>query len=1078
MVIKRRVFGAILLLVLFVVVFANFQVFAETQNISDYLKKEYLTLEASFAITNDLDFAKINDEIKTNFGYDVEWSSTQPDVIRIDGDKGIVQRQKEDKDVRITANIVTNTETITKTFDFTVISKFRNVDISDNFYYPSDANTSVNDATIKADGWNLVTSGIDSFDSQITDAGELMFIRKLPNATDYTSSLRLTLDNKQEGMCFQTQMMLEPNLEVNTGSNRKLFILIYGITEDGASKKILELNVGCQNSYFSFQGSNGVADSVKEISRISGLDNKWFNLKVDVDLNDGIYNLWVDNERINDKVLYIDDAEDEIVGFDYVRMTPYRSATNYAVYLDEAAAIYDAQETLGFGTPVFLDENSEQVNEPKSGEITTQISVKNYSDEPRDTVMYTAVFNTLDNQLVCIKSDSKIIESGKTDTFQTSVQVGINERYRCFMMDRQLKPLCVPASEPSCVKNEFIYNDESKAGIKISWSEPYSISNDLSGYIVYRDLSPIANVDSPTTEWVDYEADFFSDHVYMVRSVTENGLLSDGVKTTFSKQTEVGLPAIHVTDAVTGRDYQYINFFGRNAIRDYYTTRNWSTDNTRFYFTDDLSRIFEYNIETEIVRYIDQRFYDAYTPARDLMTIGRNNNLYYVDNNKQVVRINLNSYEKEVIANLPEYVVWCTMISVTDDESKLAMTWAEVGTEAVKGRMPVLDIATGEWDTTFNHDFSVESPGTYAGNQVINPVYNDLLMYMKLGSTTQRLWLLNTETDEYKNLYTERLFDVDNCGEIMGHELWTCDGNEIIITKYNMEKEIGRPGIAGVDLNGRIRIINDEISPIHVATSPASTRWIVADENGGNGGKVGGYADISMADSITGQAYELVHVNWSGPHPGHPHPSFSYDGNYAWFGFDTGVEDYVIQIGWTDVSDITATSYDGGKISLSDSCETISYAGFKNNVTSCIQDGVNGYLLSNGNRMLINVKDEYAYGGATAENPDGGFDAEITITYWDSNDRFADPSTGEQRRGVFYVDYFAWNPDSEATLDKTTLYKENIPLNGTEKWVTKTIQVSGLNLENLELLESDLRIRPYRGDVIISNVEVNIKKGE
>lgn len=97
MVINRRLFGTILLsfVVLLTIVFADFCVFAESQSVLDCLKAEYMTPQASFAITNDLDFAKINDEIKTKFGYDVQWSSTQPDVIRIDGNKGIVQRQKK-----------------------------------------------------------------------------------------------------------------------------------------------------------------------------------------------------------------------------------------------------------------------------------------------------------------------------------------------------------------------------------------------------------------------------------------------------------------------------------------------------------------------------------------------------------------------------------------------------------------------------------------------------------------------------------------------------------------------------------------------------------------------------------------------------------------------------------------------------------------------------------------------------------------------------------------------------------------------------------------------------------------------
>ncbi len=495
-----------------------------------------------------------------------------------------------------------------------------------------------------------------------------------------------------------------------------------------------------------------------------------------------------------------------------------------------------------------------------------------------------------------------------------------------------------------------------------------------------------------------------------------------------------------MTCDISGRTYNWVDFNGENMIRSYFTMQGWSADGNKFYVRDDDFKIYEYDIPTSSVKYIDTGKHEHTVVTTPL------NGLFYLNRYNEIIRMDIDTYEKKVVGVLPsEYADTAGMLQVMDTEEKLSVEWNDKQLEE-GSRFPVLDIATGEWDLSHSYVFDTE---WYDPNHVsINPVKPNLLLFCHEGTAVNdRLWVLDTDTDNYYNVFVPRFYSANSAGEIACHEMWTHDGEHIVFHKSSGTSAIGYPGIVSIKYDGTERnYINSDYAYNHVATSPVSNRWAVADTGYSNGET----SDIVLIDCYTGESHLIAKVKQTGVNPGHCHPAFNLDGTKVWFGHydETGK---IIRIGWADVSDIIENAPDGGWYDLSDSCDSFSYEGCDSEVEKVLYDGQTLYNLPAGNIMRVNVKSEIAY------QEEGN--VEVTITYLDEG------------KDDFNFTYYTFETgDSRNYLRKNT---ETIARTDTSQIKSFTLNLTGVCLNNMERLKTDFTISSS-SDVKVASVTATL----
>lgn len=900
--------------------------------------------------------------------------------------------------------------------------------------------------------------------------------------SDVSAGVNLLLDTKQEQADIKINYSVSyESFEAQSKNAKTIYWHIMGFDATGDSKKIAQLEFRFSQTSFIIAATKENPEELYRFKTVQSDLGDDINVQLDINLQNGTYNLMLGGESITSEpiIFQTKDTENPVVKLNSVNIRAFGDSYGVKVRFKEVAISYPLPKIV-FDSPIFKkvsDENDEVlVDAPVQGKIRTEIKARNLTDENKKSAFITAIYDA-QKKLKSVKIDEKTLDAGKNNTFATMHDIEAGDIYRCFFLDSlsSLKPISISAAKPKNLTAEFGYDDEEKACISLNWDDAYAPQENLKGYKILRNQVEIGFVPAGTTEYNDYNCDFFSDKAYEVRTVTTSDISPDGIYADVEAQKSVKLLPTAVTDEVTGRKYQYIDFFGRNAIRDYYTTRNWANDEKchRFYFTDDNKRIFEYDIDTKMVTFIDNRFqYDIMTPE-DLMYVGKaTNSLYYVDSDMDVARVNLYTYTKEKIADLPENVWYCRFMTVSDDEKKLTLYWNENGADAKVGRIPVLDIESGEWDTTFSCDLSIDAPWTATNMPMINPVNTNLVMFVRTSNSytaAPRLWLLDKDDNSCGPLYKERIAIKSDdptqikYGEILGHEMWTMDGEKVIVVKgSSSDYRIAPGGMCEVDLNGNIRYLNATVAGTHVSTSPTSAEWIVFDGKGTD--ETGVNDHVSLMNTVTGQSYKICEVLCNRPHPGHVHPSFSYDGNYVWFGFEADNEEKTIRIGWADVSDIVSQPVVGGRYPLTENSEYTSYKDTMNYVEKKTAASKESYVIPETKYMYINIDDEKYYGGITPDDDSKKYEVTINFKYYDSGD------------GSFSVYMYHWDETLNDYYDKTKLKSFYFKRGHTKEWKTENITLSNVNLENINVLANDISFRATTGELVISDIEITVKE--
>ena len=328
----------------------------------------------------------------------------------------------------------------------------------------------------------------------------------------------------------------------------------------------------------------------------------------------------------------------------------------------------------------------------------------------------------------------------------------------------------------------------------------------------------------------------------------------------------------------------------------------------------------------------------------------------------------------------------------------------------------------------------------------MNPVYKNLILFFHANTGTRdRIWMIDTETDECKNLYVQKNYSQTMAGESVSHETWTWDGERIAMAINNLgERMMGANGAVSINKYGKDRrVMSREYAYLHMGVSPISDRWMVCDTSYN-----GIDTKIILVDGYSGQAHVLATVNQNNRDSiAHGHPSFSTDGKKVYFGMYN--DDYsTAGIGIIDVSDIIENAPDREIISLSENCQTESVDGFLYSLKEITENGKTVYETEAGKHININyLGEESPYTTSTIEIEYYAEDAEAVIEYYEWHD---------------------YTETAVATFGTKTV---EIPLeNG--GWKTAKVTIDGINFEGYADLGGDFTLRVKNGKIKIGSVKV------
>ena len=360
------------------------------------------------------------------------------------------------------------------------------------------------------------------------------------------------------------------------------------------------------------------------------------------------------------------------------------------------------------------------------------------------------------------------------------------------------------------------------------------------------------------------------------------------------KEEYTACPAVVINDPVSGMEYRYMNINGTPAIKGYVTQQSWNSIGTKFLVADYDRRLYEYDTETEKLRFLDY-VNCAETKERysSINAVPTPDDMIYYLNGENLYCIDWNTYKKYLVCPLPKGCRDIGVMSVTNNGEYISGYY---NGDSGDNRIVRLNCKTGELDVNLYKDFSYNPDTMGVGHPLINPVYPDLMFFCHEGQTQRipdRLWLANAATGEMYNMFIQGLRDDGNSGECSGHEVWGMDGEYMYFVKYAVEENTGKRGIMRIpkegDAKGR-EYLTDDFDYWHCY--PSSDNKLVSGDTA--------KGEVALTNLETGKSTLLAkfsYADWW--HPNHPHPVISYNNkSINWQMINTGS---VIGVAWMDI---------------------------------------------------------------------------------------------------------------------------------------------------------------------------------
>jgi len=517
-------------------------------------------------------------------------------------------------------------------------------------------------------------------------------------------------------------------------------------------------------------------------------------------------------------------------------------------------------------------------------------------------------------------------------------------------------------------------------------------------------------------------------------------------------------PADTIIDKTSGRTIKIMNLPKAGTVRPYVTNQQFTSDGSRFIVADQgYGIMYEYNIKDETLHYLDRTTISGTGYAH----ITSNDVVFYGRSQTEIWKMDLNTYEKELVSVVPEERK-ITGLQATDDGKYLTCFWYEqdseddwVGETNRIRIVPRLNTETGEWDTTTIVKVFESESYPQVGHPIMNPKYDNLVMFCHEGTTQyvhDRIWLGDFNTGETKNLFVQATRPGDKVitGEPTGHEVWSMDGNYVYFIKYPMfGTNVGISGMARISKDGINReYVNDEYLYWHCYGSP-DNKWMVADTQ-----EKDATAKVVLASTETYESILLADFalpKRTPDHPYQPHPVFSQDGNYINWQMINPLRDNALGCAWMDISDIRENAPQGDRFKLNDKVSYPSYTSGVNYVEKTTVEDVEAVVIPKGNGLYLDVDDKVIFNDNTS--------VKVTITYLDNF------------KGNINVYYTSGIKSTDDLCNRENMVTK-ISTKGTGKWVTEQIEISDINMANGCKFVTDLRVEGS-AELTVSDISVN-----
>ncbi len=1041
----------------------------EVYTVADVLDFSLLTNESADAVTENLDLSlsEISDIIAEN-SVNVEWESSNSDVLTVSGDRAVVTREMVTKDVTLTAKLSHPQSSYVLDIDFPV-----SVLAGEDYINVNRVIDAVNEECFTTEPKNVISKDLD-FSSA--------------NLDRFVSTEGVTLDFRSSN-----ESIIDNNGTVNRGDERKNVSVTLTITDLVSGyflEKTFNYTVLAKDEYVYYSNNfsmpeyeglqiskvpNWVQEKTAEnyyLTTIEKLDDGNFvqfskrdvvnsadyinftTLKPSETLkNKIVYNAKFKFEHSNQKGLYVfyvngkykgDSSTVRLIEINFI-YTSHR--TTFSFYEGSSSASTSAMRLppVGewFDMTIELDVLNQSFNLYINGELYTRseaffVNRSKTGNEDKiiegiTNIQYNSMRTTANNR---IYSDDVSVIGTK----------GVHQACELFIYGVKVRNLMtMPYYTGTEVSARQLISNETAGEVAVTPVIAVFKNGKMTSVKKEEELTVapgavvtkgFGTIDIPDTNLENVTIKTFALQKHLNPAGEELNVKSNAVAP-YEKEL--------YTDENTGRVTNYVDVFGEISYKPYFNAQSWSADSRKLYIQTSNYVVYEYDTYEETLRYIDAGgnvFGLVVTPT---------NKLIYINKKLEIIEMDCDTYEKRLVAGMPEgQTDKPSLLTVTNDGKKLLMCWANaIGTDDFENEyyrdLPILDMETGEWDLSHAYGFV----DNVFWNPGINPVYSNLILLnhgAAMGSTFDRNWVYDTETGTAENRFKQKPYSTTTSGETHSHETWSYDGETLFIDK-GAGSLIGHSGVMSFDKEGNNRRhINDDYSYLHLGVNPADKRWVVSDTSYGNGFT----SDIVVVDTHSGISYKLATTNQKGTDSvGHSHPAFSPDGQKVYFGVYNG--DYSsIGVGYIDISDIVNMSDLLQVINLSDNCTAESYPDTDHEIATVTQNGEKAYRVSGDNVLYVNY---------TKENIEDAA-ATIEITYFDDE-------------GSFELCYYDWIVDLEThnTLEEKiiTVTKEN-----TGKWITKRLEIDDINLENMDWFSGDFKIKNVEGDLVVKSVSLNI----
>lgn len=589
----------------------------------------------------------------------------------------------------------------------------------------------------------------------------------------------------------------------------------------------------------------------------------------------------------------------------------------------------------------------------------------------------------------------------------------------------------------------------------------------------------------------------------IIQNVSVSGTEFTSVPSTWRNMGTVGaqsksLPAKRITmNGSTGykldRPYWFVNFEnfsdgssndGKRAVLPYVSKQMFSSDGKRFVFArnddgDSLGTLYEYNIETQSVRLLQEKIScsssaEVYVAANDkVYCIVEGNSVYCIDWAGEA------PYNKYYLGKTPKSV---SGIHVTND-GRYINGYVKFGGS---NHVTRYDLQNLDRSGYAKQDFQQAAPfyaknpdSSGIGHVQINPVDPDLSFFCNEGTTNyipDRLWIYNHRTKEIYNTFKQSMRSDGLTAECSGHEVWSENGEYLYFVKYTNNQQLGQNGIVRIPFkptgeysfngypiledSGEREYINGDYSYWHMFPS-ADNRWCVGDINQPNvglGAKYGGVR-VALMSTLTYESYPLVTwaPSYSGQHPHQPHARISNGGEtVAWqmsLLDSNGRASELVGVGFMDVTDLTKGDSSGSitREPFGDN-HMLKWSGVADAPSDVAKSG-NYQKVSSGKNIYIDIDDDFVKDECVL--------AKATISYMDN---------GRNPLKLVY---------SGGVLDDTYRHQFadkviQIPRNGTGSLKTVTVDLGYANFNNINGFASDLYLTTNGSATYIQSVDVEL----